>query len=99
MPDTLLASTKQGVMSEKEKKDSKKKSTPIRKSANPKAQDDQKKKVEAMLEEESSEEEGVKVTRIGYVEMRTKAGFKAVYALLIGGSFYWMKTSSVRLVI
>lgn len=67
-----------------------------RKSTNSKAKDDQKKKVEAVLEESSDEEVGPKVQRVGYVEMKAKGGFKAIYAVLIEGSFYWMKTSTVR---
>lgn len=68
-----------------------KKSEPAKESVDGKA------KVTAVLEEESSEEEeDVKVTRVGYVEQKTKA-WKAVYCVLIGGSFYWSKSSTVRL--
>jgi hypothetical protein len=52
-------------------------------------------KVEAVLEDESSsEEEAVKVTRVGYVEMKSKKEWKAVYCVLIGGSLYWSKSST-----
>jgi hypothetical protein len=55
-------------------------------------------KVEAVLEDESSsEEEAVKITRVGYVEMKSKKEWKAVYCVLIGGSLYWSKSSTVRL--
>jgi len=58
---------------------------------------EQVKKVEAELDEESSsEEEGTaKVSRVGYVEMRIKKKeWKAVYCLVIGGSFYYYKSST-----
>eukprot|EP01124_Arcella_intermedia_P017838 TRINITY_DN24815_c0_g1_i1.p1 TRINITY_DN24815_c0_g1~~TRINITY_DN24815_c0_g1_i1.p1 ORF type:complete len:355 (+),score=99.62 TRINITY_DN24815_c0_g1_i1:77-1141(+) len=58
---------------------------------------EQVKKVEAELDEESSsEEEGVvKVSRVGYVEMRLKKKeWKAVYCVVIGGSFYYYKSST-----
>jgi len=72
---------------EVEKKDRKKKDK--KESAEGKA------KEEAVLEEESSsEEEDVKVTRVGYVEMKAKKEWKAVYCVLIGGSLYWSKSST-----
>jgi len=58
---------------------------------------DQVKKVEAELEEESSsEEEGTaKVSRVGYIEMRIKKKeWKAMYCVVIGGSFYYYKSST-----
>lgn len=58
---------------------------------------DQVKRIEAELEEESSsEEEGTaKVTRVGYVEMKIKKKeWKAVYCVVIGGSFYFYKNST-----
>jgi len=58
---------------------------------------EQVKKVEAELDEESSsEEEGTaKVSRVGYIEMRIKKkDWKAVYCVVIGGSFYYYKSST-----
>eukprot|EP01125_Pyxidicula_operculata_P005816 TRINITY_DN2030_c0_g1_i1.p2 TRINITY_DN2030_c0_g1~~TRINITY_DN2030_c0_g1_i1.p2 ORF type:complete len:346 (-),score=105.66 TRINITY_DN2030_c0_g1_i1:2005-2997(-) len=45
------------------------------------------------IEAESSEEEDeeVKVTRVGYIEKKTKKNWKAYSCLLIGGSFYYYK--------
>jgi hypothetical protein len=31
------------------------------------------------------------ISRVGYIQLNKKKKFKAVYALLIGGSFYWFK--------
>jgi len=67
------------------------------KKAKNKENPEQKKKVEAELEEESSsEEEGaVKVTRVGYIEVRhKKKDWKANYCVLVGGSFYSYKSST-----
>jgi len=58
---------------------------------------DQVKRVEAELEEESSsEEEGTaKVSRVSYISMKIKKKeWKAVYCLIIGGSFYYYKNST-----
>jgi len=57
---------------------------------------DQVKKVEAELDEEtSSEEEGTaKVGRVGYIEMKQNKEWKAVYCVVIGGSFYYYKSST-----
>jgi len=58
---------------------------------------EQVKRVEAELEEESSsEEEGTaKVSRVGYISMKIKKKeWKAVFCLIIGGSFYYYKSST-----
>jgi len=58
---------------------------------------EQVKRIEAELEEEStSEEEGTaKVTRVGYISMKIKKKeWRAVYCVLIGGSFYYYKSST-----
>jgi len=58
---------------------------------------EQVKRIEAELEEESSsEEEGtVKVSRVGYISMKIKKKeWKAVYCVIIGGSFYYYKSST-----
>jgi len=58
---------------------------------------EQVKKVEAELEGESSDDDegSVKVTRVGYVEMKVKKKeWKAVYCVVIGGSFYYYKNST-----
>jgi len=81
-------------MSEKEEKKLKsEKGTKRSSKENP----DQVKRVEAELEEESSsEEEGTaKVSRVGYISMKIKKKeWKAVYCLIIGGSFYYYKNST-----
>jgi len=84
-------------MSEKkEEKKLKSEATPSSKRQPSKENPEQKKKVEAELEaESSSEEEEVKVSRVGYVEMRMKKKeWKAVYCVVIGGSFYYYKSST-----
>ncbi len=81
-------------MSEKPKED-KTKDAKRKKRKERKEDPDKQAKVAAALEEESSEEEGPKVTRVGYVEMKIKS-WKAMYCLLIGGSLYWFKSSTVR---
>jgi len=80
----------------KERSDSKKQTRIGHSSDKKKENPEQKKKVEEELEAESSdEEEDVKVTRVGYVEMKLKKKeWKAVYCVLIGGSFYYYKNSS-----
>jgi len=76
-----------------EKKDKKEKKKDVKESAEAKA------KVETVIDEDTdSEEEGdVKVTRVGYVEMKAAKSWKAVYCVLIGGSMYWSKSSTVRI--
>jgi len=79
-----------------ETKETKKQLKSEEKIAKKKENPEQKKKVEQQLEEDSSEEEEeVKVSRVGYLTMRqNKKDWKAVYGLLIGGSFYIYKNSS-----
>jgi len=79
-----------------EKKEEKKLKSETSKRQTSKENPEQKKKVEAELEaESSSEEEEVKVSRVGYVEMRLKKKeWKAVYCVVIGGSFYYYKSST-----
>jgi len=83
-------------MSEKEEKKLKSEK-PVKEKRNTKENPDQVKRIEAELEEDSSsEEEGTaKVSRVGYVSMKfKKKEWKAVYCLLIGGSFYYYKSST-----
>jgi len=62
---------------------------------------DDKKKVEKEKEEEAEvesseeeEDEGVKVTRVGSIEVQGKKKWTAMYCVLIGGSFYWYKNAA-----
>jgi len=74
-----------------EKKDKKEKKKDVKESAEAKA------KIEATIDDDSDSEEGdIKVTRVGYVEMKAAKSWKAVYCVLIGGSLYWSKSSTVR---
>jgi len=80
-----------------EKKEEKKLKSEVSTKKPSKENPEQVKKVEAELEEESSsEEEGTaKVSRVGYIEMRIKKKeWKAVYCVVIGGSFYYYKSST-----
>jgi len=80
-----------------DKQDEKKLKTEDLKKAKSKENPEQKKKVEAELEEESSseDEETIKVTRVGYIEVRQKKkDWKANYCVLIGGSFYLYKSAT-----
>jgi len=78
-------------MSEEKKEKKKEKGRPSKSKEDP----EQKKKFEIELEADSSDdEEDVKVTRVGYVEMKTKKTWRAVYCVLIGGTFYFYKNNS-----
>eukprot|EP01123_Difflugia_compressa_P009165 TRINITY_DN294_c0_g1_i6.p1 TRINITY_DN294_c0_g1~~TRINITY_DN294_c0_g1_i6.p1 ORF type:complete len:351 (-),score=91.84 TRINITY_DN294_c0_g1_i6:294-1346(-) len=84
-------------MSENKTEKKLKSEDPIKKTkSSSKENAEQKKKIEQELEEESSEdEETVKVSRVGYINCRLKKkDWKAVYCVLIGGSFYYYKSSS-----
>jgi len=84
---------KASYMADKKEKGEKKDDKNVR--ANSKKENpEQKRKIEAELDEDSSSEEGIPATRAGYIEMKGKKKWKAVYCMLVGGTLFFYTNSS-----
>jgi len=82
-------------MSSKDKKQSKeKKAEKEKEEKETKKEKKEPAKEEEEAEAESSEEEGVKVSRVGPLEVYLKKKWLPMYCILVGGSFYYYKSAA-----